>query len=494
MKQIKKLTILLFAFLMIFSLFITSNPIQTSNKESTLQTNKIQQNSCPIYVMTDQIVVPTNFSSVSAVYKYQDYNFSANWDKQTTTNYYTGYYRNDNVQAVIYNVNLADNTQVVVIGYNSKTSQMQVLSDFCMPYMTFGVNPGDSMTYQMTHNSTQAIPFFNFTTTYVSNGDKIAIDVINLFPFQLKYTIGSNPSFQSDQPMFFVLSQQFINESIINYPNAPNGMFNLTFFNSSIAIFTMNNATTGFANFTYNIKLGILINMNGTFFDPQMNPIQMNIQLLNYTESQYNVYQQSNPFGVKVGDTFKYLFTTNQTGSTPFFGVKNGTLKISNRQTVTIFVNQIDLKYNPNQIYITMTIGTNAPYNTSDTMFFIIPLPNLEELIKGGPNLPPDAPTLVSYNDSFVVMKMTDPQGQGQAIVTMDRAHGFLVLFNGVILDPQNIPIQMDLSLQSSTIPVNSTINSSNTTKNATLTTTPGFELIAFIPVMGALIIFRKRK
>lgn len=170
MKQIKKLTILLFAFLMIFSLFITSNPIQTSNKESTLQTNKIQQNSCPIYVMTDQIVVPTNFSSVSAVYKYQDYNFSANWDKQTTTNYYTGYYRNDNVQAVIYNVNLADNTQVVVIGYNSKTSQMQVLSDFCMPYMTFGVNPGDSMTYQMTHNSTQAIPFFNFTTTYVSNG------------------------------------------------------------------------------------------------------------------------------------------------------------------------------------------------------------------------------------------------------------------------------------------------------------------------------------
>ncbi len=589
--KIKSSLILLFTFLMILSLFTSYNLFQQDKPSSINNTCSVQQSGCPLLVSNGQVIIPIDIVNITAVYKYQDYDFSVDYNAQTATDYYTGNY--DSNKGLIYNLNLPDNTQIVVVGFNIKNNQIEVLQDFCFNAcgsfinvfsgqingsfdfakiigvykqsdfdygaspitnqpgtnyfttsssytngiitginlpdgtwlvvlgedsqgrvyfmdnwchpMTFGVHNGDEFIYTMTHNMSQAIPFFDFNTTYVSSGDNITIKINNLPPnFSVDLTVGTNPTIHADHAMFFLQPLEYINASINNDPNISYEFGNVTYFDDKVVTYSMNDSK-GVGDFTYDRAHGYLMSLQGILMDPNGNGIEIDIELKSYIPAPLNPNPNpmTNPYGVKVGDSFNFLFSANITGPFPLFDLNYGNFIVSSRDYIQMRVDDIYDSQNGPEAIISLSVANNQPFKTNDTMFFLMPLSAFDMFIKGV-NLPSDAPTLVSYDDNVVILKMVDPQGNGQAVATMDRKLGVLINFNGTFLDPQKNAIQMSMDLKSTilngttenytapTLVSNST--SSDASSSNILTTTPSFELIVFLPAITALIILKKRK
>ena len=101
-------------------------------------------------------------------------------------------------------------------------------------------------------------------------------------------------------------------------------------------------------------------------------------------------------YGVKVGDSFTYNFTTNAQGQIPLFGLFNNTPIVANGDTFQVGISKIT----PDNVTLKFTFGSTIS-ETNDTMFFVVPLNFIESLISGtfvpDPNNTGPTPNLLGY-------------------------------------------------------------------------------------------------
>ena len=278
-------------------------------------------------------------------------------------------------------------------------------------------------------------------------------DVFSLFAGVNPYSAAHKLSI--DQPNSL---QQNSCSSYINVINQQvNGTFNfyaiIGVYNRSQFNYTASPITNQKATNYYNQSIGSSYS-NGRIYGIAL-PDGTGVVILG-KDTQGHVYFMDNwcqnnlTYGVQINDSFTYTYTTSSTQKSPFFGLDNNTPIISNGNTVKITVSKIvdQNSQPPTSIILSITIGTNLPFQTNDSMFLIVPLEFIGSLLNGtfspGPNGGP-VPKLVTSTPMYAIIDMFSPQGN--MTVIYDRNHGNLLDMNGTFLDPYNHIITLGLSL-----------------------------------------------
>ena len=508
--KLKNFLILLFVFMMVFSYFATVSPYPAV-QSSTNKYSKVQQNSCPILVSNGAIIVPIDLINISGVWKYQDYDPTYSWDQQTAQNYYTGYY--DNNTGKVYNLNLANNTQVVVAGFNYKNNTYQVMSDFCFnvgPPPNYGVQDGDSFTYNFTTNTQGPIPLFDLFngTMVISNGETFTVGVskITTDNVTLKFVWG-NTTNETIETMFFIVPLNLI-ESLINgtYVPGPNNGPNLNlvgYTNTTIKIDLSD--SHGNTTVVLDRMHGNLVSLDGIFLDPQNNTIKMSIQLI---YSPYGIPNANPPpqdqsssnkyhiFGVNKGDSLTYNFTTDSPNKMPFFGLNGDNPVIQNGDSIKVDIVDILVGLNQPPLLLQYTIGSNTPFKTNESVFFIVPIDMLNAIVNGSytPDSTSNEPKIQKVSDNSSVTVVSAVSKDFSATLQFDKQHGTLLALTGKITDPQNNVFNIGITLASATFSTDSTNQQTSSNDGNTLTTSPGFELLAFLPLVPILVAIKKKK
>jgi hypothetical protein len=451
------------------------------------------------------------FDTIIGVYKKSEFNFSLGVQgTQTAINYYTS--SSTYVNGKISGINLPDNTMLVIVG--KQGDKTFFMDNFCQegnngPF-TLGVHTGDVLEYKYDHNMTQAIPFFDFNNTLVKSGDTIKIEVLGVpsspptgpnkisqdSQFKVRFTVGSNAPLDVDHAMFFIQPKEFLEGSIKHDPNVPNELGNVTFFNDSIVIFTMADEK-GQGEFTFDRAHGILIGLHGVLFTPDQTAIKVDIYQTAYIPKTGPDNGPKVTYGVHEGDSYELLFTTDNPNKIPIFNLTNNGVeqRIGNGEKIKVEIVSILVGLNkPGQeqkqesgMTIKLTIGANEPYETNETMFWVLPLEFIEGSIAGNV---PNVPKATSYNDTHVMIEQNETQGFIK--FTFDRKHGTLASLDGEFKDPQGNPIGLHLTIVGTNF-VNDDDTSSSNGQNS-LITAGGFEFIAFLPIVGIAFLIRTRK
>lgn len=395
--NMKKNFLLLFAFVMIFSFFVTVNPYTATTESVTGQNGLNQANSCPLFVKGGTVTVPIDLDIIYGVYKQTDFDYNTKFN-QSAYNYFDGYsYSN----GVINNLNLTDGTAVVVTAHDAKNATDVIMDNFCF----------------------NTCPFLEVVGGYV-NGTLNFAEVFGVYE-QSQYNYATDPT---------------------NQPQAVN------YFNTSLGSAYVNGQVSGIQlpDHTPVVVTGKDTAGNNYFMD---------------SLCQGGMSPKNNFYGVMPGDYMNYMFTTDSTTKIPFFGLNNGNAKIGNGDSIQVSVEQIVLPavYKPGQtqpygqngegLVLKIAIANDAPFSTNDSMFFVVPLNEIEALVANG-TLPPDpngggpVPTLITATPDQVTASLQSPQLNGTIIV--DRHHGNLIHLEGTLADPNNNPINFKIELTES--------------------------------------------
>ena len=532
----KKIFVLFFVFLMIVSFLVAINP----NKATIISepiSSKVQQNSCPVMVVNNKATIPIDYDAVKHIYIASQYDYNLNDDSQTITDYNSGTSYNN---GVISNIKLANNTAVVVIAHNSKTNAIDIINNFCVNQSSanFGVSAGDWMMYSFTLNNSNIIPFFGYNNGVptVQNNDKINVSINSILiglnqPTQIILNMvvtnsTTSISFKSNDTGFFIQPIDFlnalINKTFVVPPNNTGPTPTLDSYDSATVTIDFKSINPNFnATVVYDKMHGSMNKMSGVFLDPQNYPLEMTFYLTSsYFAVQNNTIpnqnnQQTHVYGVSVGDEFDYTFSTNATGKIPFFGLNNNQAIIQNGDVVKIDIvkiliglNKVGVTTNQNgtNILAKITIGSNPSIDLNDTMFLIVPLDLIEQLIQGNytPDINGPKVQYLSSNSANVTFRMSQVDNKANNIqmdftIVLDINIGNLISMDGFTLDPQGQAIKMSLLLTSSKTSQSTNKSSpsnsiSNQSTQVISTSVAGFEIIALVPLIAVVPIIQKRR
>ena len=530
----KKIFVVFFVFLMILSFLVAINPNKATIVSEPIP-SKVQQNSCPVMVVNNKATIPIDYDAVKHIYIAYQYNYNLNNDSQTITDYNSG---TSYTNGIISNIKLVNNTAVVVIAHNSKTNAIDIIDNFCVNQgsASFGVSPGDWMMYSFTLNNSNIIPFFGYNNGVptVQNNDKINVSINSILiglnqPTQIilnMMVINSTTSifFQSNETSFFVQPLDFLNSLINNtfvVPTNNTGPIpTLDTYDSSSVTIDFKSINPNFnATVVFDRMHGSLIKMTGVFLDPQNNALEMTLYLIGshfaQQSNQNSNNTQTHVYGVLAGDEFVYTFSTNTTGKIPFFGIDNNQAIIQNGDVVKIDIVKILIglnkvggatNQNGTNVLAQITIGSNPSIDLNDTMFLIVPLDLIEQLIQGNytPDINGPKVQYLGSNSANVTFRMSQVDNKTNNIqmnftIVLDRNIGNLISMEGFTLDPQGQVIKMGLHLTSSKISQSTNKSSpSYSTSSQSLqvisTSVPGFELTALVPLIAVITIIQKRK
>lgn len=452
-----------------------------------------------IAVFNQQINGSFPFTSIIGVYVQNNFNYNASpITNQGSKNYFTTSSTYSNGQ--IFGINLPDGTAVVVVGKDNQ-GNIFFMDSFC-PSPNYGVKEGDTFTYNFKTDATGTIPLFDLNngTPIIANGDSFQVGISKITPdnITLKFTIANTNPFETNNTMFFIVPLDFINSLISGTfaPNQNNAGPIPTFLGS-----TSNTIKLGIYDSHGNMTVvldrihGNLVSLDGVFLDPQNNIIKMNIKLI---YSPYGIpnantsFNKYHKFGVNKGDSFIYNFTTNAPNKIPFFGLNGDNPIIQNGDAIK--VNVVDMFNSLDQppLLLQYSIGSNAPFQSNNSIFFIVPIDMLNAVFNGtytpDSNSNDPAIQLISDNNSVIVVRANS--SDFLATLQFDKQHGNLISLTGKITDPQNNTFNISLTLSTTNI----TNQSSSGKESNILTTAPGFELVAFLPLVPILVAMKKKK
>lgn len=503
----------LFSFMLLISLFIAFNSYPVIADNVIDQSEKVQQNTCPgLQVFNQQVNANLSFAfaSVSGVYNASQYDYNSAPESQTgITNYYTT--SSSYINGYVNGIQLPEGTYVVVTGkdFNNNAFFMNCQPG---PVNTYGVNPGDSLTYQFKTNATNKIPFFGLynNTPVAQNNDKIQIIVDQILNpgIILRISVGQNSEIKINETMFFIVPMNELKDVISgNFQPDPNSDGPQPIFVSTNSANTTVKLESQQVNATMVVDNmhGNLIYLDGNFSDPNNNIIKMQFILIGavFNSPPDNSNQETPTWGVQVGDTFKLQFHTNVTGEIPFMDLNNGQAKISEGDVMTIEITNLVTSFSKvdqtsqsgSPLTLRMTIGNQTPFETTEGTFFVVPTNTLEGLISGNASVGDNNTNvvLIYANDTVASFEMIVDNGNGNIKLTIDRKHGTLIGFDGVFTDPSGNGIQMKLNLIDSSFKISDT-TTSTTDSNVTITQSiGGFEFISVFPIIGIALIVRKR-
>lgn len=512
----KKMFVLIIVFLMIGSFSLSIYPNQAITNSQATQSSESQVNSCPIYVIGQKATIPIDYDSINHIYILSEYDFNLTYDSQTVQDYVygTGY-----SGGIISNISLADNTAIAVVAHNSKTNNVDLITDFCINNSgsgsnSFGVHVGDWLNYAFFVNTSNMIPFFGYSgnNPVIRNGDTLYIGITQvqngtngqpaIIGFDLKINDSIPWATSTNDPSFIFFPLEFVQAIASgNFYSGPNNTGPvITYIGSdSVSVtFEMTNTNTTQGpimdtKVTVDLVHGTLMYMDGFFKDPQNNTLEMTLKVLN---TSFNNGNNSNPppvsntWGVTAGDSFTYFFSTNATGKIPFFGLNNNSAIIQNGDKVVIDI----YKVAPDQAYAKITIGSYGSFELGDPMFLIVPLNVIEAITNSSTPIDQssDGPSIqvLNVNSDNVTVRMYQVDNNTNTIVmdfsvTIDRHIGNLILLDGYSKDPSGNTIKMTLSLESkSIVSSGSTSSASSSDNNIVTSSLGGFEIIDFFALL----------